>query len=95
VVVLPKLAVDNLMMSNSTTPWLMVKTHVDAVIEVKRELRSMFVKTDEQIKKGRKCTKVVKREESIYEEIKNVLKEEIAEGVISTRTSLSSSEFSS
>jgi hypothetical protein len=64
------------------------RTEVDAVIEdVKRELRSLFVKTDEQIKKvGNVLKKIVKREESICEEIKNALKEEIAEGVISTRT---------
>jgi len=63
-------------------------TEVDAVIEeVKRELRSLLVKTDEQIKKiGNALKKVVKREESICEEIKIALKEEIAEGVISTRT---------
>ena len=64
------------------------RTEVDAVIEeIKRELRTLFVKTDEQIKKlGNALKKVVKREESICEEIKNALKEEIAEGVISTRT---------
>lgn len=64
------------------------RTGVDAIIEeVKRELRSVFVKTDEQIKRlGNALKKVVKREESICEEIKNALKEEIAEGVISTRT---------
>ena len=63
-------------------------TEVDAVIEeVRRELRSLFVKTDEQIKKvGNVLKKIVKREESICEEIKNALKQEIAEGVISTRT---------
>jgi hypothetical protein len=64
------------------------RTEVDAVIEeVKRELRNIFVKTDEQIKKlGNSLKKVVKRDEGICEEIKNALKEEIAEGVISTRT---------
>jgi hypothetical protein len=64
------------------------RTEVDIVIEeVKRELRSLFVKTDEQIKRlGNALKKVVKREESICEEIKIALKEEIAEGVISTRT---------
>jgi len=63
-------------------------TEVDAVIkEVRRELRSLLVKTDEQIKKiGNALKKFVKREESICEEIKIALKEEIAEGVISTRT---------
>ena len=63
-------------------------TEVDAVIEeVRRELRSLFVKTDEQIKKvGNVLKKIVKREESICEEIKNALKLETAEGVISTRT---------
>lgn len=64
------------------------RTEVDTIIEeVKRELRSVFVKTDEQIRRlGNALKKVVKREESICEEIKNALKEEIAEGVISTRT---------
>ena len=64
------------------------RPEVDAVIdEVKRELRSVFVKTDEQIKRlGNSLKKVVKREEGICEEIKNALKEEIVEGVISTRT---------
>ena len=63
-------------------------TEVDALIdEVKRELRSLLVKTDEQIKKiGNALKRVVKREESICEEIKIALKEEIAEGVISNRT---------
>jgi len=64
------------------------RTEVDAIIEeVKRELRSLFVKTGGQIKKlGNALKKVVREEESICEEIKNALKEEIAEGVISTRT---------
>lgn len=63
-------------------------TEVDAVIdEVKRELRSLLVRTDEQIKRlGNALKNVVKREESICEEIKIALKEEIAEGVISNRT---------
>jgi hypothetical protein len=47
----------------------------------------LFVKSDEQIKKvGNALKKVVKKEESICEEIKIALKGEIAEGIISTRT---------
>jgi hypothetical protein len=63
------------------------RTEVDPVIEeVKRELRSVFVKTDEQIKRlGNALKKVVKREESICEEIKNALKEEIEIGRASCR----------
>jgi len=64
------------------------RSELDVVIkEVKRELRRLFVRSDELIKKlGNALKKVVKKEESICEEIKNALKEEIAEGVISTRT---------
>jgi len=64
------------------------RSELDAVVEeAKRELRSLFVKSEDQIKKvGRALKKVVKKEESICEEIKIALKEEIAEGVISTRT---------
>jgi hypothetical protein len=64
------------------------RSELDAVVEeAKRELRSLFVKSEEQIKKvGKALKKVVKKEESICEEIKIALKEEIAEGVISTRT---------
>ena len=55
--------------------------------EVKRELKRLCVKIDELIKKlGNALKKVVKKEEGICEEIKIALKEEIAEGVISTRT---------
>jgi hypothetical protein len=64
------------------------RSELEVVVEeVKRELRSLFVKSDEQIKKvGNALKKVVKKEESICEEIKIALKEEIAEAVISTRT---------
>jgi K+/H+ antiporter YhaU regulatory subunit KhtT len=64
------------------------RAEADRVIaQVKQELRSLFVKSNEQIKKvGNVLKKVVKKEESICEEIKIALKEEIAEGVISTRT---------
>ena len=64
------------------------RSELEAVIvQVKQELRSLFVTSDEQIKKlGNAIKKVVKKEESICEEIKIALKEEIAEGVISTRT---------
>jgi biopolymer transport protein ExbD len=64
------------------------RAEVDHVIaQAKKELRSLFVKSEDQIKKvGNALKKVVKKEESICEEIKIALKEEIAEGVISTRT---------
>ncbi|MFY9871678.1 MAG: hypothetical protein WAK17_18345 [Candidatus Nitrosopolaris sp.] len=64
------------------------RSELDHVIgQVKQELRSLFAKSDKQIKKlGNALKKVVKKEESICEEIKIALKEEIAEGVISTRT---------
>lgn len=64
------------------------RSELDHVIgQVKQELRSLFARSEEQIKKiGSALKKVVKKEESICEEIKVVLKEEIAEGVISTRT---------
>jgi hypothetical protein len=64
------------------------RSEIDAVIEgVKHELRSLFVKSDEQIKKvGHVFKKRGFKEEDICEEIKNALKEEIDEGVISTRT---------
>jgi hypothetical protein len=64
------------------------RSELDVVVEeAKRELRSLFVKSEDQIKKlGTALKKVVKKEESICEEIKIALKEEIAEGVISTRT---------
>jgi hypothetical protein len=55
--------------------------------EVKQELRGLFVKSDELIKRlGNALKKIVKRERDICEEIKTALKEEIAEGIISTRT---------
>jgi hypothetical protein len=57
------------------------------VAEVKQELRCLFVKSDELIKRlGSALKKIVKRERDICEEIKIALKEEIAEGIISTRT---------
>ena len=57
------------------------------VAEVRRDLRSLFVKSEELIKRlGNALKKVVKRERDICEGIKTVLKEEIAEGIISTRT---------
>jgi hypothetical protein len=64
------------------------RSELDVVIEeVKRELRRLFVRSDELIKKvGNALKEVVKKEEGICEEIKIALKEEIAEGVISTRT---------
>ena len=64
------------------------RAEADRVIaQAKKELRSLFSKSDEQIKKvGNALKKVVKKEESICEEIKIALKEEVAEGVISTRT---------
>ncbi|MGC2570043.1 MAG: hypothetical protein WA364_00920 [Candidatus Nitrosopolaris sp.] len=64
------------------------RAEADRVIaQAKKELRSLFVKSEDQIKKvGNALKKVVKKEESICEEIKIALKEEIAEGVISTRT---------
>ena len=47
----------------------------------------MFVKSDELIKRlGNALKKIVKRERDICEEIKTALKEEIAEGIISTRS---------
>jgi hypothetical protein len=57
------------------------------VAQVKRDLRGLFVKSEELIKRlGNALKKVVKRERDICEEIKTALKEEIAEGIISTRT---------
>ncbi|MFY9799028.1 MAG: hypothetical protein WAJ93_25340, partial [Candidatus Nitrosopolaris sp.] len=63
------------------------RSELEAVIvQVKQELRSLFVTSGEQIKElGNAMKKVVKKEESICEEIKIALKEEIAEGLISTR----------
>jgi hypothetical protein len=64
------------------------RSELDAVTEeVKQDLRGLFGKTGKLIEKlGNAVKKVVKKEESICEEIKIALKEEIAEGVISTRT---------
>jgi hypothetical protein len=57
------------------------------VAEVKQELRGLFVKSEELIKRlGNALKKIVKRERDICEEIKAAMKEEIAEGIISTRT---------
>ena len=57
------------------------------VTEVKRELRGLFVKSDELVKRlGNALKKIVKKERDICEEIKIALKEEIAEGIISART---------
>jgi len=57
------------------------------IVEVKRELRGLFVKSDELIKRlGNALKEIVKRERDICEEIKTALKEEIAAGIISTRT---------
>ena len=63
------------------------RSKLDAVVvEVKQDLRGLFGKTGKLIRKlGNAMRKVVK-EESICEEIKIALKEEIAEGVISRRT---------
>jgi hypothetical protein len=47
----------------------------------------LFVKSDELVKRlGNAIKKIVKKERGICEEIKNALKEEIAERIISTRT---------
>ncbi|MGB6527536.1 MAG: hypothetical protein WBF33_05455 [Candidatus Nitrosopolaris sp.] len=64
------------------------RSKLDAVTEeVKQDLRGLFGKTGKLIEKlGNAVKKVVKKEESICEEIKIRLKEEIAEGIISTRT---------
>lgn len=63
------------------------RSKLDAVTEeVKQDLRGLFGKTGKLIEKlGNAVKKVVKKEESICE-IKIRLKEEIAEGIISTRT---------
>jgi hypothetical protein len=55
--------------------------------EVRRELRTILIKRQELILKlGREYEKVVASKESICEEIKNCLKDEIALGIISLRT---------
>ena len=63
-------------------------SELDRIIEeVKSELRTILLKRRELIEKlGFAFEKVVTNKESICEEIKNCLKEEIALGVISTRT---------
>lgn len=64
------------------------RSEVDAVIEeVKHELRSLFGKSKEQIRKvGNAFKRSGFKEESICELIKNALKEEITEGLISSRS---------
>jgi hypothetical protein len=61
---------------------------IDAIIEeVRNELRVILLKRKKMIEKlGFAFEKVVANKESICEEIKNCLKEEIALGIISTRT---------
>jgi hypothetical protein len=61
---------------------------LDSIInEVRSELRSILIKRRELIEKlGFAFEKVVSNKENISEEIKNCLKEEIALGIISTRT---------
>jgi hypothetical protein len=61
---------------------------IDAIInEVRNELRAILLKRRKLIEKlGFAFEKVVANPESICEEIKNCLKEEIAIGLISTRT---------
>jgi hypothetical protein len=61
---------------------------LDSIInEVRIELRSILIKRRELIEKlGFAFEKVVSNKENISEEIKNCLKEEIALGIISTRT---------
>ncbi len=64
------------------------RSEVDAVIEgVKLELRSLFGRSKEQIRKvGNAFKKSGFKEESLCELIKNALKEEITEGLISSRS---------
>jgi hypothetical protein len=64
------------------------RSEVDAVIEeVKHELRSLFGKSKVQIRKvGDAFKRSGFKEESICELIKNALKEEITEGLISSRS---------
>ena len=63
-------------------------SELDSVIdEVRRELRTVLLKRQELIAKlGFAFEKVVANKESICEEIKNCLKEEIAQEIISPRT---------
>jgi len=64
------------------------RSEVDAVIEeVRHELRSLFGRSKEQIRKvGDAFKRSGFKEESICELIKNALKEEITEGLISSRS---------
>jgi hypothetical protein len=64
------------------------RSEVDAVIEeAKYELRSLFGRSKEQIRKvGNAFKKSGFKEESLCELIKNALKEEITEGLISSRS---------
>jgi hypothetical protein len=64
------------------------RSEVDAVIEeVRHELRSLFGRSKEQIRKvGNAFKKSGFKEESLCELIKNALKEEITEGLISSRS---------
>jgi hypothetical protein len=63
-------------------------SELDSIIEeVRRELRTVLLKRQQLIEKlGLAFEKVVASKESICEEIKNCLKEEIALGIISPRT---------
>jgi hypothetical protein len=65
-----------------------MNSNIDVIIkEVKQELRAIFVKRKDQIiRLGNEYEKAVADPESICEEIKNSLKEEIAEKIISVRT---------
>ena len=66
------------------------KSELDAAIkEAKRELRGVFAKTDEQIKKIGNAAKrpgCIKKKEDICAWIKHALKGEINEDIISERT---------
>ena len=64
------------------------ETSLDSIIEeVRTELKSMLMKKRKLIEKlGFAFEKVVANAESVCEEIKNCLKEEIEKGLISTRT---------
>jgi hypothetical protein len=62
-------------------------SELDRIIEVKGELRTILLKRRELIEKlGFAFEKVVTNKESVCEEIKNCLQEEIALGIISVRT---------
>ena len=64
------------------------QSELDFTIQfVKNELQNILTKKKELIKKlGEAFKKVVSKEESICEEIKNTLQKEIANGIISSRT---------